>query len=207
MSIETEAGSVPNIRVKSQAQGANIVGSISPPVEASEARTMPKSVEEIGIQPNTGAVSERDVKVPRGSKIKKSPSTCRLGPEDTIGAGDSRIIHDVLSPPLIENAFELLREEVCWETMHHRSGKVPRLVAVQGEIDEAGGVPIYRHPADESPTFLPFIPIVKQIKEEVETLLHQPFNHALIQLYRDGIDNISEHSDKVCCFFARPVKL
>ena len=139
--------------------------------------------------------------MPLVSKIKKSPSTHRLGPDDSIGAGDSRIIHDALSSPLVDNAFELLKEEVSWETMHHRSGKVPRLVAVQGEVDEAGGVPIYRHPADESPSFLPFTPTIEQIRAQIVELLHQPFNHALIQLYRDGIDNISEHSDKVCCFF------
>lgn len=126
-----------------------------------------------------------------------------LGPSDSIGAGDSRIIHDALSSSLAGNAFQLLKEEISWQTMHHRSGAVPRLVAVQGEIEDDGSIPIYRHPADESPRLLAFSSTIRKIKNEAEKLLEQPFNHALIQLYRDGNDNISEHSDKVGLF--RPI--
>lgn len=126
-----------------------------------------------------------------------SASTHTLGPQDSIGAGDSRIIHDVLDSPLVDEVFRLLKEEVGWQNMYHRSGKVPRLVAVQGEILPDGSIPIYRHPADESPRLLSFSPTVQKIRREVERVLKQPFNHALIQLYRDGTDNISEHSDKV----------
>lgn len=120
-----------------------------------------------------------------------------LGPQDSIGAGDSKIIHDVLGPNLAKDAFKLLREEVEWQTMSHRNGQVPRLVAVQGKTETDGGVPIYRHPADESPPLLPFTSCVDEIRKDLEQLLKQPFNHVLIQLYRDGNDNISEHSDKV----------
>ncbi|MCJ1468348.1 hypothetical protein MMC07_006976 [Pseudocyphellaria aurata] len=126
-----------------------------------------------------------------------SVGTHTLGPNDSIGSGDSRIIHDVLSAPLIDDAFQRLQDEVKWQTMHHRSGKVPRLVAVQGEIGKDGSVPLYRHPADESPRLLSYSPTIERIRKEMEELLKQPFNHALIQLYRDGNDNISEHSDKV----------
>ena len=120
-----------------------------------------------------------------------------MGPEDSIGSGDSRIIYDVLGSPLIDDAFQLLKEEINWQSMHHRSGKVPRLVAVQGEKGKDGSVPLYRHPADESPRLLSYSPTIQKIRTEIERLLKQPFNHALIQLYRDGNDNISEHSDKV----------
>ncbi|KAL8825192.1 MAG: hypothetical protein Q9170_007891 [Blastenia crenularia] len=119
-----------------------------------------------------------------------------LGPQDAIGAGDSRIIHSFLDPELANEAFQLLKAEVKWQTMSHRSGQVPRLVAVQGETGKDGGIPIYRHPADESPPLLPFTSCVEKIRRELERKLNQPFNHALIQLYRDGNDNISEHSDK-----------
>lgn len=132
-----------------------------------------------------------------------SVGTHTLGPNDSIGAGDSRIIHDALRSPLADDAFQLLREEVSWQTMHHRSGKVPRLVAVQGDIGVDGSIPVYRHPADESPRLLAFSLTIQKIKLEIEELLEQPFNHALIQLYRDGNDNISEHSDKVGFF--RPI--
>ena len=120
-----------------------------------------------------------------------------LGPNDAIGTGDSRIVHDVLDSKLAGDAFERLKKEVKWRTMNHRSGQVPRLVAVQGEIGENSGIPIYRHPADESPALQPFSPCVEEIRKQLEAQLKQSFNHALIQLYRDGNDNISEHSDKV----------
>ena len=182
---------------KTQAQGPSLVEATSSAVGPTKVRTPPLSAKDTAIQTVAKANVERDVKAQHMPRVKKSTSTHRLGPKDTIGAGDSRIIHDVLSSSTVHNAFELLKEEVGWETMHHRSGKVPRLVAVQGAIDEASSVPIYRHPTDESPALLPFIPVVEEIKEQIEKILHQPFNHALIQLYRDGIDNISEHSDKV----------
>ena len=139
------------------------------------------------------------------SSIKSGDSTrasrpLTLGPKDAIGTGDSRIVHQVLSSPLSEDAFGLLKDEVDWQTMHHRGGAVPRLVAVQGEIGECGGVPVYRHPADESPPLLEFSPTVEAIREEVEEVVGQTLNHALIQLYRGGDDNISEHSDKVCFY-------
>ncbi|KAI4266155.1 MAG: hypothetical protein L6R38_008918, partial [Xanthoria sp. 2 TBL-2021] len=123
-------------------------------------------------------------------------SSRTLGPQDPIGAGDSKIIHDILDPVLAKDAFTQLKKEVKWQTMSHRSGQVPRLVAVQGEVGKNGEIPIYRHPADESPPLLPFTPCVGKIRKELEQSLQQPFNHVLIQLYRDGNDNISEHSDK-----------
>ncbi|KAL8693371.1 MAG: hypothetical protein Q9224_003764, partial [Gallowayella concinna] len=123
-------------------------------------------------------------------------NTRTLSPQDTIGTGDSRIIQEVLDPKFAEEAFTSLKNEVNWQTMNHRGGQVPRLVAVQGEIGSDGGVPIYRHPADESPPLLPFTNSVEKIRKELERTLKQPFNHVLIQQYRDGNDNISEHSDK-----------
>jgi len=43
---------------------------------------------------------------------------------------------------------------------------------------------------------MPFSPAVKRVKEELERQLSMQFNHALIQLYRDGTDCIKEHADK-----------
>ena len=130
---------------------------------------------------------------------RKRPS---VGPEtlwsgDKIGSGDSKIIYDGLKSQLAMNAFDKLKLEIEWQKMYHRDGEVPRLVAVQGEVGRDGAVPIYRHPSDKSPPLLPFTPTVDTIREEVQLLLNQPFNHALIQLYRNGDDNISEHADKV----------
>ena len=80
--------------------------------------------------------------------------------------------------------------------MSHQGGDVPRLVCVQGEVAKDGSLPIYRHPADESPRLLPFTPHVSMIRDEVEKRLGHTVNHVLIQFYRDGTDHITEHSDK-----------
>jgi nicotinamidase-related amidase len=139
----------------------------------------------------------------RGAKhSKQNSSTKVLGPGDFIGERDSRIVHDFLPVAHIaDDAFRKLRIddnscEVRWQKMYHRSGEVPRLVAVQGETRSDGSIPIYRHPADELPPLLPFSATVQSIREEVEKAVGHPINHVLIQLYRSGEDNISEHSDK-----------
>ncbi len=57
-------------------------------------------------------------------------------------------------------------------------------------------VPLYRHPADESPPLHPFTPTVSLIAQAVSKVVNHPVNHVLIQHYRSGNDYISEHSDK-----------
>ena len=129
--------------------------------------------------------------------VKQTTPTSILGPGDHIGEGDSQIIHNALSKSLAESAFKLLKDEIDWQVMRHRSGEVPRRVAVQGEHGNQGAEPLYRHPADETPPFQEFSTTVRKIRDEIQILLKQPFNHCLIQLYRSGQDNISEHADKV----------
>ena len=75
-------------------------------------------------------------------------------------------------------------------------GEVPRRVAVQGAIEADGSIPLYRHPADKSPSLRPFTPTVALIAQRVSAHLQHPVNHVLIQHYRSGADYISEHSDK-----------
>ncbi|KAL2825026.1 hypothetical protein BDW59DRAFT_76328 [Aspergillus cavernicola] len=127
----------------------------------------------------------------RVRKAKPAMNFCRPG--DVIGEGDSRIVYELDLP---ENAFERIRDEVGWQKMYHMSGQVPRLVAVQGKHSTDGSIPIYRHPADESPSLQPFTQTVDQVRVIVERILGHRLNHVLIQLYRDGQDRISEHSDK-----------
>ncbi|RFU79538.1 isochorismatase family [Trichoderma arundinaceum] len=110
--------------------------------------------------------------------------------------GDTDVILNALPSSLADEAFHKLEKEVLWQRMSHQGGEVPRLVAVQGDVGEDGTMPVYRHPADESPPLLPFSPTVQAIKSEIEKHLGHPLNHALIQFYRDGNDYISEHSDK-----------
>jgi len=79
-----------------------------------------------------------------------------LGAGDRIGEGDTYLVENVLPSEVAEVAFEDLMKEVAWNVMHHRGpldppsqhprvghlsplgGEVPRLVAVQGEIDADG---------------------------------------------------------------------
>ena len=116
----------------------------------------------------------------------------------TLPINNSYLIADLLPASDSEGIFAALRTEVIWGQMRHRSGAVPRLVAVQGSGHPScpTSIPIYRHPADESPPCLAFTPTVNRIREYCERAVGHSLNHALIQLYRDGEDNISEHSDK-----------
>ncbi|KAF8346363.1 hypothetical protein F5887DRAFT_961522 [Amanita rubescens] len=122
------------------------------------------------------------------AKVKANKKPPELGVGDILGAGDSHLVADVLSPDLSDVAFERLKEEVKWSTMFHRGGEVPRLVAVEGEVANDGCYPIYRHPADESPPLLPFSPTVSLIRKAVQDVS--------AKLGICGKDYISEHSDK-----------
>ncbi|KAJ5153529.1 uncharacterized protein N7482_010007 [Penicillium canariense] len=130
---------------------------------------------------------ERTPEVGTGNRPNKET------PDGALGEGDSRMIPEIDLPA---DAFERIRAEVSWQKMYHLSGQVPRLVAVQGHIQPDGSIPIYRHPADESPPLKPFTPAVDEARILVERILGHPLNHVLIQLYRNGQDSISEHSDK-----------
>ena len=131
---------------------------------------------------------------PSSSDSDESSLTSTEG--EPLCEGDTVIITDLLPSKEEAGIFEKVKSEVQWQRMSHQGGEVPRLVAVQGEIGKDGSIPIYRHPADESPPLLEFSPVINVIRREVEKKLGHPVNHCLIQLYRSGTDYISEHSDK-----------
>lgn len=106
-----------------------------------------------------------------------------------------RLYREVLEEDLFSNIFNLIKEEVMFYPMKHMGGDVPRLIAVQAEIKE-GIKPFYRHPLNNLPETVHFTPFVKVIKEEIEEITGEKFNHCLIQFYRNSSDYISEHSDK-----------
>ena len=116
---------------------------------------------------------------------------------DIIEDGDSYLIENILSSPIdISSIFDNLKSEVIFQTMSHKGGEVPRLISIQGNINNDGSYPIYRHPVDEFIKLAPFSPTVLFIKESLEQRFNQSLNHVLIQYYRNGYDYISEHSDK-----------
>lgn len=139
-------------------------------------------------------------------KLRSLANLPTLGPEDSVGEGDSYIRYNLIPPtmhdeinddlPLADTIFHALYHEVRWQKMFHAAGEVPRRVAVQGVVGEDGSVPIYRHPSDQAPPLSPFSKHVDIIRKETEQIIGHPLNHVLIQLYRDGKDFISEHSDK-----------
>ncbi|KAF7533683.1 hypothetical protein G7054_g6875 [Neopestalotiopsis clavispora] len=128
--------------------------------------------------------------------VNMAPIRTNAMSSEPLCEGDTRVLYNVLPQPLSEDVFEQVSKEVDWQRMSHQGGEVPRLVAVQGEVDAEGNIPVYRHPADESPPLRLWTSTVKRIRDEVEKKVGHPLNHALIQFYRDGNDYISEHSDK-----------
>lgn len=124
------------------------------------------------------------------------PNDSNATTSEPLCEGDTKVLYNVLPQPFFNDVFEKISNEVDWKRMSHQGGEVPRLVAVQGEVDVEGNIPIYRHPADESPPLQPWTSTVNKIKNVAEDKVGHPLNHALIQFYRDGNDYISEHSDK-----------
>lgn len=129
-------------------------------------------------------------------KRKKRYEPTFLSPSDPIGDHDTNLVHDVLSSTEASESFAALKHNIAWKKMYHRTGEVPRLVAVQGTVNGDGSIPIYRHPADESPPLTQFDELVDRLRLVCEEKVGHELNHVLIQYYRNGEDNISEHSDK-----------
>ncbi|KAI5860821.1 hypothetical protein GGS23DRAFT_579062 [Durotheca rogersii] len=186
-----------------------------PPVIQSDHTSPPEEKDDPSTPEGTPKLPDATGRAPsdEGTKREEAPAETRKTEVENSGAmtshdaitpsesgplceGDTKVMYEVLPSPLSENIFERTRDEVQWQRMSHQGGEVPRLVAVQGQVDEDGSMPIYRHPADESPPLLPFSPTVLEIKNVIEKRLGHPLNHVLIQFYRDGKDYISEHSDK-----------
>jgi len=104
----------------------------------------------------------------------------------------SLLILDALN---LDIDIETLKKEINFSNMNSHGSPVPRLIAIQGKITD-GKYPLYRHPADEQPFITEFSKTTKLIRDELSKMLNQEFNHVLIQYYRNGDDNIGEHSDK-----------
>ena len=122
---------------------------------------------------------------------------------------DSFLVENAVSnDELMDHAFALVQEEVQWSDMFHKGGPVPRKVAIQGDMNRSSMVgsgnetirfeeqPIYRHPTDEQPALQDWTPTVRRLRDCVQACTGQVINHALIQMYRNGDDYISEHADK-----------
>jgi alkylated DNA repair dioxygenase AlkB len=127
-----------------------------------------------------------------------------MKPQLSLGSGDSELHFNIFPEQTADQIFEQLDAEIDWNEMTHKGGPVPRLVSIQAERTEVDGqvfFPVYRHPVDEAPDTIEFTPTVQQCRDAVHLEMFGDgfpleFNHVLIQKYRSGKDNISEHADK-----------
>jgi alkylated DNA repair dioxygenase AlkB len=108
---------------------------------------------------------------------------------------DSYLISGLFDSNETDNYFNNVLQETHWNTMNHKGGSVPRLVSIQQTKYDTKR-PIYRHPTDVQPFPESWNKTSGEINTIVSKLLNADFNHALIQLYRNGKDYIREHADK-----------
>ena len=115
------------------------------------------------------------------------------------GSNDSFLLLNIFPTDVADELFDKLRDEITWNEMRQKGGRVPRDISIQGTIETQNGdpyEPLYRHPADEQPELTSWTPTALIIKERIGEKIEQKLNHALIQYYRNGKDFIGEHSDK-----------
>jgi hypothetical protein len=68
----------------------------------------------------TSVASVSGIATKRFSMRNSKASVPILGVGDQIGEGDTYLVENILPRELAEVAFESLRKEVAWNTMHHR---------------------------------------------------------------------------------------
>lgn len=111
------------------------------------------------------------------------------------GANDTALYFNIIPDSIKETAFDDLMKEIEWKHMNQKTGPVPRMISIQGNLEE-DKFPLYRHPIDEQPDLIKWTPTVKKIKDLIEEKLDQPINHALVQYYKNGYSFIQQHADK-----------
>lgn len=107
--------------------------------------------------------------------------------------GEYLHIDNFFSKKESDNYFEYLKQNVYWqqESMNIYGKKVlfPRLTAWYGDNDKAytfSGITLNPNP---------WFPDLMKIKNKIEKIALVDFNSVLLNMYRDGNDSISWHSD------------
>lgn len=100
-------------------------------------------------------------------------------------------VESFLSPRESQAVFSQLRSETPWEQkeikMHGQLIKIPRLTAWYGPANYTySGIKNKSHPWTQC---------LREIKEAIEAHTWLEFSSCLVNLYRDGRDSISWHSD------------
>ncbi|WP_282781079.1 alpha-ketoglutarate-dependent dioxygenase AlkB family protein [Phaeodactylibacter xiamenensis] len=100
---------------------------------------------------------------------------------------------DFFSKVVSNELFKKLRENVLWKqesmNMYGRQINFPRLTAWYGDNDKPysfSGITLQPHPWTEE---------ILEIKRKIEPVAKTEFNSVLLNLYRDGSDSISWHTD------------
>ena len=100
---------------------------------------------------------------------------------------------ELFSKQEADDLFDTLKNEIAWRQdkikLYGQEHDVPRLTAWYGDAD--------KHYAYSGITLqpTPWIPALLQIKKKIESVSDIKFNSVLLNLYRDGADSVSWHSD------------
>ena len=110
-----------------------------------------------------------------------------------IDNGEYIFVPSFFTKPEADVLMESFTSNIIWKQeemqMYGKTIKFPRLTAWYGEVDKAysfSGITL--QPNAWSKELL-------SIKEKVETLCNETFNSVLLNMYRDGNDSISWHTD------------
>lgn len=111
-----------------------------------------------------------------------------------LGSGTTLAFHPQAFKDLGPGMLQLLEAEGSWQqqeiSVHGRKVMQPRLICYMADSPQLSYT--YSRTRQEA---LPWTPTVRVIKERVEGLAGTAFNSCLLNLYRDGQDSLSWHSD------------
>jgi alkylated DNA repair dioxygenase AlkB len=117
--------------------------------------------------------------------------------------GDARLIADFLARPQSDAYLAELLDLVDWSQhiirIRGRQVASPRLSAWYGDPDahySYSGLSLEPRP---------WLPVILELKRQVEAVCNAPFNSVLLNLYRDGADSMGWHSDDEPELGERPV--
>jgi alkylated DNA repair dioxygenase AlkB len=117
--------------------------------------------------------------------------------------GDVRFIAEFLTRPQSDAYFAELLDLVDWKQhvirIRGREVASPRLSAWYGDPEAH-----YSY-SGLSLEPLPWLPVILELKTQIETACNTPFNSVLLNLYRDGADSMGWHSDDEPELGERPV--
>ena len=126
------------------------------------------------------------------SEVGSEPKANDIKPV-TIKNGEYLFSRDFISPNDCDSLFKIFREKIIWKQeklkIYGKEINFPRLTAWYGDVDKSytfSGITLNPHPWSAELLLL---------KHKVEFITEHKFNSVLLNLYRDGNDSISWHTD------------